>query len=90
MLIPVILFFVVTCIVEQLVGKIVNFGYSHTVSLNLTTMARNSPISLAIAMTAFPDKTLVALVLVIGPLIELPILAGTSQILLWLKKVKHV
>jgi len=52
------------------------------VSLSLTTLARNSPIALAIAMTAFIDKPLIALTLVIGPLLELPILAIITQLLL--------
>ncbi len=89
MLLPIVVFFVVIFIIGQVIGRIRNFGYSDTVSLNLTTMARNSPISLAIAMTAFPDKPLVALALVVGPLIELPILAGTTQVLLWIRKMKE-
>ena len=47
----------------------------------LTTLARNSPVALAIAVTAFPDEPLIALALVIGPLIELPVLACVSQVL---------
>ncbi len=86
MLLPIVLFFVFTFLIGQLIGKLGRFSYSDTVSLNLTTMARNSPISLAIALTAFPDQPLIALVLVIGPLIELPLLAITSQLLLLIKK----
>jgi len=55
----------------------------------MTIIARNSPVSLAIAVTAFPDQPLIALALVIGPLIELPVLAIVSQILLFTReKVK--
>lgn len=52
----------------------------------LTTLARNSPIALAIAMTVFPDQPLIALTLVIGPLLELPVLAIITQLLLTLRK----
>ena len=40
----------------------------------------------AIAVTAFPDEPLIALALVIEPLIELPVLACVSQVLLLIKK----
>ncbi|PAM93005.1 arsenic resistance protein, partial [Flavobacterium sp. IR1] len=80
---PILLFFIVNLFISQKAGKLLKFSYSDCVSLSLTTLARNSPIALAIAMTAFPDEPFIALILVIGPLIELPILAGISQVLLW-------
>lgn len=52
------------------------------VALNLTTLARNSPIALAIAVATFPDKPLISLALIIGPLIELPVLFLIAKILL--------
>ena len=88
-IIPVLLFFVINYIVGRLVGKFLKFSYEDSVSLNMTIIARNSPVSLAIAVTAFPDQPLIALALVIGPLIELPVLAIVSQILLFTReKVK--
>ncbi|MBB6451375.1 ACR3 family arsenite efflux pump ArsB [Geomicrobium halophilum] len=85
LLIPVLLFFAINFVVAQTVGKALKFSYEDTVSLSLTVIARNSPIALAIVIAAFPDQPLIALVLVIGPLIELPILAIVSQILLSLR-----
>jgi arsenite transporter len=41
---------------------------------------------LAIALVAFPDKPLVAIALVVGPLIELPVLALISQVLLLIRR----
>lgn len=84
--VPVLLFFAATFILSQLVSKILKFSYADKVSLVLTTMARNSPISLAIAVSAFSTEPLIALSLVIGPLIELPILVLTSQTLLKTRK----
>ncbi|GAE06599.1 arsenical-resistance protein ACR3 [Paenibacillus sp. JCM 10914] len=55
-------------------------------SLNLTIIARNSPVALAIVVTAFPDQPLIALALIIGPLIELPVLAIVAQALLRIGK----
>lgn len=82
-LIPLLLFFIVNYIVGQKVGQLMKFPSADSASLSLTTLARNSPIALAIAMTAFPDQPLIALALVIGPLLELPILAVLTQILLY-------
>ncbi|MHC5310151.1 arsenic resistance protein [Myroides sp. LJL116] len=86
LIIPVLLFFAVTFILSQIISQVFKFNYADKVSLVLTTMARNSPISLAIAVSAFSEEPLIALSLVIGPLIELPILILASQILLKTKK----
>lgn len=86
--IPLLLFFVINYIVGQKVGKVMKFTYADRASLSLTTLARNSPIALAIAMTAFPDQPLIALTLVIGPLLELPILSIITQLLLFISKNK--
>ncbi|MGF1437403.1 arsenic resistance protein [Bacillus thuringiensis] len=90
LLIPVLLFFVINFILGQFVGRIMRLSYQDTVSLSLTTIARNSPVALAIAVTAFPNEPLIALALVIGPLIELPVLASISQILLLIKKKRQI
>lgn len=82
LVLPILLFFGINVTVAQMTGRALRFSYEETVSLTLTTVARNSPVALAIAVTAFPDQPLVALALVIGPLIELPILAGVAQVLL--------
>ena len=74
LLIPVLLFFIINFCVGRLVGKVMKLSYEDNVSLNLTTLARNSPIALAIAVATFLDKPLISLALIIGPLIELPVL----------------
>lgn len=82
LLIPVLLFFIVNFCVGRIVGKIINLNYEDNVSLNLTTLARNSPIALAISVATFPDRPLISLALIIGPLIELPVLFLISKVLL--------
>lgn len=82
LLIPILLFFIINFIVGRLVSKVIKLNYEDSVSLNLTTLARNSPIALAIAVATFPDKPLISLALIIGPLIELPILFLVSKVLL--------
>ncbi|MEG1001792.1 MAG: arsenic resistance protein [Clostridium sp.] len=85
MLIPILLFFIINFILVQFIGKFLNLTNEDTVSLTLTTLARNSPVALAIAVATFPDVPLISLVLIIGPLIELPVLFIISKILLIIK-----
>ena len=86
MIVPLFLFFVINFILAQTVGKLFRFNYEDTVSLNMSIIARNSPIALAIVLTAFPDQPLIALALIIGPLIELPVLAIVAQGLLKIRR----
>ncbi len=75
LLIPLAVFFAANYVVADVFSKIQRFDYRDATSLIFTSMARNSPLSLAIAVVAFPDSPLILLVLVIAPLIELPILS---------------
>ncbi|SDI66917.1 arsenic resistance protein [Alteribacillus bidgolensis] len=83
---PVLVFFAVNFLAGLKVGSVMKFAYQDKVSLSLTTLARNSPIALAVALTAFPGEPFIALTLIIGPLLELPLLAGISQLLLLTRK----
>lgn len=86
MLIPVLVFFGVNFWLGQAIGSWARLSYEEMACLNCTTLARNSPISLAIATSAFPDRPLISLALVIGPLIELPVMVLISQVLLVLRR----
>lgn len=88
LMIPILLFFTINFLLAQRVAGFCGFTYADKASLSLTTLARNSPIALAIAMTAFPDQPLIALTLVIGPLLELPILALIAQLLLVIRRIE--
>ena len=82
MFVPLLVFFGVLFFVSQLAGRMLKFPKKDIVALNMITLARNSPLSLAIAVATFPDQPLIALALVIGPLIELPVLSVISWILI--------
>ncbi|BBF43546.1 arsenical-resistance protein ACR3 [Lachnospiraceae bacterium KM106-2] len=87
MFIPLMLFFAITFFIGQMVGRFLKFKRKDIVALNFTTLARNSPLSLAIAVATFPNQPLISLALVIGLLIELPVLSFISGILLrWNQK----
>jgi ACR3 family arsenite transporter len=64
------------------VGRVLDFTYEEVACLNCTILSRNSPTALAIAVVAFPNEPLIPLALVIGPLLELPLLAVVSRALL--------
>lgn len=81
MFVPLLIFFVVLFFISQFTGRMLMFPKKDIVALNMTTLARNSPLSLAIAVATFPDRPLISLALVIGPLIELPVLSIISGIL---------
>ncbi len=72
---PLLLFFAVNLLLTTGAGKAMRFGFDDVTSLVFTSLARNSPLALAIAVAAFPDSPLIMLMLVIGPLIELPVLS---------------
>ncbi|TFE00491.1 arsenic resistance protein [Jeotgalibacillus salarius] len=77
-----VIFFIVNFFISQKTGRLCKLPAKDRVSLTMTTMARNSPLALAIAVAAFPSEPLIALTLVIGPLIELPVLALITKVLL--------
>ena len=81
MFVPLLIFFAVLFFVSQIAGRLQRFPKKDIVALNMTTLARNSPLALAIAVATFPDRPLISLALVIGPLIELPVLSVISGIL---------
>lgn len=88
LLIPVTLFFIINFVVGQAVSRLFKLSYGEGVSLIITTLARNAPLALTIAIVVFPDRPLIPLVLAIESLIELPILFIISQILLLIYRRK--
>ncbi|MBR3213230.1 MAG: arsenic resistance protein [Methanosphaera sp.] len=84
--IPLILFFMANSLLDYIISKKLNFSYEEYASLTFTTLARNSPLALAIAISSFANNELIAISLVIGPLIELPVLYIVSRILLSIKE----
>ncbi|MEA5452597.1 hypothetical protein VB780_28755 [Leptolyngbya sp. CCNP1308] len=77
-------FFVINFVLAQWLGQRLRLAYPEVVCLTCTTLARNSLVALALAVAAavFNDRPLIALTLVIGPLLDLPIMALVTQILL--------
>jgi ACR3 family arsenite transporter len=83
---PIVLFFGVNFLLAQGIGRYLRFSYEELACFSCTTLARNSPLALAIAASAFPHRPLITLSLVVGPLIELPIMVFVSQLLLQIRR----
>lgn len=81
---PMLAFFVIAFVVAVATGHIARLPYDQTALLAFTATSRNSEASLAIAATAFASP-LVALTVVIGPVIELPLLVLMVRLLLGLQ-----
>ncbi|BEU88907.1 bile acid:sodium symporter [Selenomonas sp. TAMA-11512] len=79
MLFVMLIFFAVNYILVRRLGRRLGFAGADLTALSFTTLARNSPLALAIAAAAFPDRPLIALALIIGPLIELPALTVVAH-----------
>jgi ACR3 family arsenite efflux pump ArsB len=78
---PLLVFFAVNFFLALFTGKKLQFDFRDIIPLIFTTSARNSPVSLAIAVIAFPSEPVISLALVMGPLIELPVLAVNASVL---------
>lgn len=82
-------FLIAVFILAKIIGGIATLPHKEYVLLNFTASARNSPVALAIALGVFPNQPLVAAVIVLGPLVELPILALESRFLVRMAINKH-
>lgn len=78
---PLLLFFAVNFALALRLGRAAGLSKAARTGLVFATLARNSPVALAVAVTAFPGRPLVALALIVGPLVELPVLALVSRLL---------
>ncbi len=81
LLLPLFIFFLITFFIAVTLSRVVSLPQQERTTLIFTTLARNSPLALAIAASAFPHRPHIATVLVIGALLELPILGMLSGII---------
>ena len=78
---PMIGFFAIAFVVAMVAGRTAGLAHDQVAALVFTATSRNSEASLAIAATAFASP-LVALTVVVGPVIELPLLVLMVRLLL--------
>ncbi|MFN3740067.1 MAG: arsenic resistance protein [Thermodesulfovibrionales bacterium] len=80
-----IAFFFVLFLMALAIGKIFDLGYEDTITMAFTTTARNSEAVIGVAVAAFPGHPLVYLAIILGPVVELPMLLLLARILIGLK-----
>ena len=81
---PLTVFFVAAFVIAIVAGRLAGLPYEQMALLAFTATSRNSEASLAIAATAFASP-LAALAVVLGPVIELPLLVLMVRVLLGLR-----
>lgn len=82
------LFFLINFLVGYAVSKIARLSYREGAGLIITTLARNAPLAITVAIAVFPDRLLIPLVLAVESLIELPLLFLVAQLLIFMKRKK--
>ena len=90
LLIPILLFYTINFLLAQFISKMLKYTYEDSVSLTFTIVAKNSPMTLGIAVLAFPNEPVIALAMIIEPLIELPVMVLISRVLLLIKKRQNL
>jgi len=80
-----VLFFIVLFALALVIGKLAHLPYAENVTLAFTTTARNSEAVIGVAVSAFPGHPLVYFAIILGPIVELPMLLVTSRVLLGLR-----
>ncbi|MBI0582669.1 MAG: hypothetical protein ISF22_00425 [Methanomassiliicoccus sp.] len=80
--IPTAVLFLIAFVLSQLVSRWMRFQYGECALLSCTTIARNSPIGLAIAVGLFPDQPLIQAAIIIPEVIELPVLLLVVKLLM--------
>jgi ACR3 family arsenite transporter len=79
------LFFLVLFVIALVLGHLGRLTYEENTTLAFTTTARNSEAVIGVAISAFPGHPLVYLAIILGPIVELPMLLLISRLLLLLK-----
>ena len=85
LLVPVLLFFIINFLLGQFIRHHAFILQRYSKS-KLNNISKKLTCCTRYRVTAFSDEPLIAIALVIGPLIELPVLACVSQVLLLIKK----
>jgi ACR3 family arsenite efflux pump ArsB len=80
-LLPVLVFFILSYVLSHYISRWLRLRYEECALLTCTSIARNSPLALAIAFGLFPGLPLVQVAIIIGVIIELPVLVLVVRLL---------
>ncbi len=80
------LFFLGVFALALVIGRVFKLGYADTTTMVFETTARNSESVIGVAAVAFADRPLVTLAILIGPIVELPVLLALCRVMLRLRQ----
>ena len=78
-------FFLALFLIAVVAGRLFGLSYEDNATLAFTTTARNSEAVIGVAVSAFPGHPLVYLAIILGPIVELPMLLLIARVMLALK-----
>ncbi len=88
-ILAVIIFYVINFLISYNLAKFNRFSFQDLISLVFTTTSRNTPLSLTLSGLLFPQYRIISIVLLIGPITEIPFSLIISLLLNKLTKIQN-